>query len=241
MEHPYPVYLVLKDKPVAVIGGGKVAERKIIGLLDTGAKITVVAPRITGGIRSLAGAGRLRLEQRSMVESDLAGKAVVFVATDSDELNRHVTSLARASGALVNCVDTPEVCDFFVPAFFRRGSLSFAIATGGKIPALAKRIREKLQSIFGEEYAEYVEVLALGRRKIIEALPEGDAKKRELIEKLIDGDLLSLLKEGKKTEALDFVEDFLQENRERQKPANSKDVNRRDVCGSSREHKASQR
>jgi precorrin-2 dehydrogenase/sirohydrochlorin ferrochelatase len=218
MKEPYPIYLVLKDKPVVVIGGGNVAERKILGLLDTGAKITVIAPRVTDRIKSLVSEGRLRLEQRSTRERDLAGQPVVFVATDSDEINRRVSSLARGCGALVNCVDTPEECDFFVPSFFRRGSLSFAISTGGRIPALAKRMREKLQGIFGEEYAEYVELLAMGRERIIEATPHSYRKKKELIEKLIDTDLISLLREGKKKEAVDLVEGFLQEHYKRPKP-----------------------
>jgi len=218
MKEPYPIYLVLKDKPIAVIGGGKVAERKIIGLLDTGAKITVIAPKVTHRIRSLACEGKLRLEQRAMIKSDLVGKAVVFVATDSDEGNRRFSSLARESGALVNCVDTPEACDFFVPSSFRRGSLSFAISTGGRIPALAKRMREKLQGIFGEEYAEYVELLAMGRKRIIEQPPKGYRNKKELIEQLIDIDLLPLLKEGKKMEALDLVEDVLRQNHKCHKP-----------------------
>jgi len=222
MKEPYPIYLILNDKPVAVIGGGNIAERKIIGLLDTGAKITVIAPSVTDRIRLLVSEGRLRLEQRCMIDSDLDGKLVVFVATDSDEVNRRVSSLARGSGALVNCVDTPEECDFFVPSFFRRGSLSFAISTGGKIPALAKRIREKLQRIFGEEYAEYVEVLAMGRERIIEATPSGSQQKKERIEKLLDADVLSLLREGKKKEATGLVEDFLQQNHECHKPKNNK-------------------
>jgi len=222
MKEPYPIYLILKDKPVAVVGGGNVAERKILGLLDTGAKITVIAPRVTDRIMALDREGRLRLEQRNMVDNDLDGKPLVFVATDSDEVNRRVSSLARGSGALVNCVDTPEECDFFVPSFFRRGSLSFAISTGGKIPALAKRIREKLQRIFGEEYGEYVEVLAMGRAKIIEATLNGSQQKKELIEKLMDAGLLSLLREGKKKEAVGLVEDFLRQNHEGHKPKNNK-------------------
>ena len=181
VKEPYPVYLVLKDRSVLVIGGGNVAERKIVGLLDTGAQITVIAPRVTARIKSFAADGALDLRLRGMVESDLDGKPVVFVATDSDALNRRAASLARRKGALVNCVDTPAACDFFVPSFFRRGSLSIAVSTGGKIPALAKRMREKLQGLFGEEYAEYVEVLAKGREKILEANPESPLKKKELV------------------------------------------------------------
>jgi len=87
---------------------------------------------------------------------------------------------------------------------------------------LAKRIREKLQRIFGEEYGEYVEVLAMGRAKIIEATLNGSQQKKELIEKLMDAGLLSLLREGKKKEAVGLVEDFLRQNHEGHKPKNNK-------------------
>jgi len=138
MKEPYPIYLILKDKPVAVVGGGNVAERKILGLLDTGAKITVIAPRVTDRIRALDREGRLRLEQRNMVDNDLDGKPLVFVATDSDEVNRRVSSLARGSGALVNCVDTPEECDFFVPSFFSSREPFLCYIYGWKNPCLGK-------------------------------------------------------------------------------------------------------
>lgn len=223
MKEPYPIYLVLKDKSVAVIGGGKIAERKIIGLLDTGATITVIAPGVTKRIRALVREGRIQLELRNMIESDLDGKPVVFAATDSDEINRCVCSLARERGALVNCVDTPEECDFFVPSFFRRGSLSFAISTGGKVPGLAKKIRKKLQRIFGEEYAAYVELLAMGRERIMKANPNCYHKKKQLIEKLIDADLLSLLRDGKQREALGLVEDVLQQNHKSHTPKNKQE------------------
>jgi len=212
MNELYPIFLILKDRPVAVIGGGKVAERKIMSLLDTGAKITVIAPEVTEKIKSLADQKRLFYQPRNFIEEDIEGKFMVFISTDSAEVNRRISRLAREKGILVNCVDTPEACVFFVPSFFRRGSLTFALSTGGKIPALAKKIRRELQLSYGEVFAEYLELLAEARKKIIKEFPLESKKKKELIEKLLNSNLLALLKAGKKDEAIRFIKDFLQKN-----------------------------
>jgi precorrin-2 dehydrogenase/sirohydrochlorin ferrochelatase len=212
MNELYPIFLILKDRPVAVIGGGKVAERKIMSLLDTGAKITVIAPEVTEKIKSLVEQKRLFYQPRSFIEEDIEEKFMVFISTDSAEVNRRISRLARKKGILVNCVDTPEECDFFVPSFFRRGSLTFALSTGGKIPALAKKIRGELQLSYGEVFAEYIELLAEARKKIIKECPLKSKKKKELMEKLMNSNLLALLKAGKKDEAIKFIRDFLQKN-----------------------------
>ena len=160
MNEPYPINLILKNKQVTVIGGGKVAERKITSLIDTGAKITVIAPEATEKIKSLAEGKRLVFKQKNFSDDDIEGSFLVFVSTDSNEVNHRVSRVAREKGILVNCVDTPEECAFFVPSFFRRGSLTLAVSTGGKIPALAKKISRELQISYGEVFAEYVDLIA---------------------------------------------------------------------------------
>ncbi|MBW1679461.1 MAG: bifunctional precorrin-2 dehydrogenase/sirohydrochlorin ferrochelatase, partial [Deltaproteobacteria bacterium] len=201
MNEPYPINLILKNKPVTVIGGGEVAERKITSLIDTGAKITVVAPEATEKIKSLAEGKRLVFKQKNFSDDDIEGSFLVFVSTDSNEVNHRVSRVAREKGVLVNCVDTPEECDFFVPSFFRRGSLALAVSTGGKIPALAKKISRELQISYGEVFAEYVDLLAAAREKIKKEVSLNSQQRKELIENLIDSNLLELLKQGKKQEA----------------------------------------
>ncbi|MFH0812593.1 MAG: bifunctional precorrin-2 dehydrogenase/sirohydrochlorin ferrochelatase [Pseudomonadota bacterium] len=212
MNEPYPISLILKDRRVAVIGGGEVAERKIMSLLDTGAKITVIAPEVTNTIKSLAEEKRLCLKQRDFAESDGEGSFLVFVATNSNKLNRKVSRMARGKGFWVNCVDVPEECDFYVPSFFRRGSLTLAVSTAGKIPALAKKVNRELQRAFGEVFAEYVDLLAKVRENIIKERSFDSQKKKELLEALMGSRLLDLLKEGKRQEALTVIRDFLKEN-----------------------------
>jgi len=212
MIEPYPLNLLLKNRAIAVIGGGKVAERKISGLLDTGAAITVIAPTVTQKIKSLAAKKRIVLKLRNFVNNDLKGKLLVFVATNSDNVNKQVAHSARKKGILVNCVDNPQECEFFVPSFFRRGSLLLTVSTGGKIPALSKKIRRDIEVSYGAVFTEYVKLLAKVRGKIYQKNSLGFQQKKDLIEKLVDSNILSLLKKGKKKEAAMFIKKFLQKN-----------------------------
>ena len=212
MTEPYSINIILKNRPVAVIGGGKVAERKILGLLDTGARITVIAPAVTGKIKTWAGQKKVILKAKDFEEKDLKGKTLVFAATDSDEVNKQVARRARKQGVLVNCVDKPKECDFFVPSFFRRGSLLVTVSTGGKVPALAKGVRGEIEVSFDEVFADYVEMLSQARESIYQNSALDTKKKMEVIEKLLESKLLSLLKKGKKREAKKFLKEFLQEH-----------------------------
>jgi len=209
MIEPYPLNLLLNNRAVAVIGGGGVAERKVLSLLDTGAKITVIAPKATKRIKSLAAKKKIVLNLRNFVHDDLKGKLLIFAATNSDEVNKQVARLAQKRGILVNCVDDPEECDFFVPSFFRRGSFVLALSTGGKVPALSKKIRRDIELSYGAIFAEYVKLLAKARSTIYRKASLSFQKKRDLIEKLIESDILSLLKKGKKKEASKLIQEFL--------------------------------
>jgi precorrin-2 dehydrogenase/sirohydrochlorin ferrochelatase len=209
MIEPYPLNLLLNNRAVAVIGGGGVAERKVLSLLDTGAKITVIAPKATKKIKSLAAKKKVVLNLRDFVHDDLKRKLLIFAATNSDEVNKHVAHAARKKGILVNCVDDPKACDFFVPSFFRRGSFVLAISTGGKVPALSKKIRRDIELSYGAIFAEYVKLLAKARGTIYRKASLSFQKKKDLIEKLIESDILSLLKKGKKKEASKLTQEFL--------------------------------
>lgn len=212
MIEPYPLNLLLNKRGVAVIGGGKIAERKVLSLLGTGAKIIVIAPKATQKIKLLATKKRIVLKLRDFVNNDLQGKLLVFAATDSDEVNKQVARLAQKKGILVNCVDNPQECDFFVPSFFRRGSFLLAISTGGKVPALSKKIRRDIESSYGAVFAEYVTLLANVREKVYQESSLSFTQKKYLIAKLIESNVLSLLKKGKKKEAAKFIQEFLQKN-----------------------------
>ena len=209
MSEPYPLSLVLQNQSVAVIGGGTVAERKVLSLLDTGAKLTVIAPKATDTIKDLAKKKKLTLFRREVIDEDISGKLLVFVATNSDEVNRWVSQVARKQGILVNCVDTPEECSFYVPSFFRRGSLTLSISTGGNIPALAKKLRKELQVTYDELYGDFVTLLAQGRKRLLNNKTLNEEQRKKILNELIDSDLFTLVREGRTKEAPHYVNDFI--------------------------------
>jgi siroheme synthase-like protein len=181
----HPIFLDLRDRPVVVIGGGRVGERKIEALIEAGAHVTVISPEVTARIRRWAEAGRVRLEQRPYQAGDLRGARVAYVAIGDPEANRAAREEADAEGVWLNVADEPALCDFFAPAVVRRGHLTVAISTGGTSPALAARLRKKLERDLGPEYADILEKLAdLRARGRAERRPLSAV--RDEIEHLID-------------------------------------------------------
>lgn len=147
----------LEGRKCLVVGGGKVAQEKIAGLLAHGAKITVVSPAVTSSIQKWAQTGALIWKQRRFTARDITGAFLVIAATNSPAVNSVVFQASRRNRALCNAVDDPENCDFFYPAVARRGPLQIAISTNGQSPAAAARLRRKIEKQFGPEWGEWVE------------------------------------------------------------------------------------
>jgi len=142
---PYPVVLDLGGRPVLVVGGGAVAERKVEGLRAACASITVVSPRVSARLAKMADDGDIRVRLRSYRRSDLRGVAIVFAATDDRNVNAAVAADSRRRRIWVNAADDPDHCDFILPSVLRRGSLLVSVTTGGRSPALARIVREELE------------------------------------------------------------------------------------------------
>ncbi len=137
----YPIFLSVKDKRVVVAGAGRVALRKVRGLLEAGACVTVVAPRALPEFDLLP----VRVVRRKVRASDLNGALLVFAATNDRRANRAVGAAAAKRGILANVADAPEECDFLTPARVARGKLQIAVSTGGDNPRLAAALRKKLE------------------------------------------------------------------------------------------------
>jgi len=163
----FPMFMKLAGKQCLVVGAGKVGEPKIGGLIDTGARIHVVAITASDQVREWADAGKIELELRAFSPSDLDGKFLAVVATASRSLNELVYREAQQRGVLCNVVDVPELCDFFYPAVVRRGDLQIAISTAGQSPSLAQKLRQQLERQFGEGYTAWVEQLGATRRLVL--------------------------------------------------------------------------
>jgi precorrin-2 dehydrogenase/sirohydrochlorin ferrochelatase len=142
----YPVFLSLAGRKAVVVGGGRVAERKVLSLLDADADVTVVSPALTPRLLKEKTGGRIAHIARSYRTGDARGAFLVVAATESADVN---TKVAGDATSLVNVVDVPSLCSFIAPSIVKRGPLQLAISTGGVSPALAKSIRRELEKIYG--------------------------------------------------------------------------------------------
>ncbi len=167
----YPAFLDLRGKLVVVIGGGEVALRKAESLLAAGAVVKVVAPNLHAEIEELAFQETISVERREYCPGDLEGAMLAIAAASDPEVNRRVTEEAAERGLFLNVVDTPSSSSFIVPSVMRRGELTLAISTGGLSPALAKRIREKLEETLVPEYGAFLRLLGGMRARIRRELP----------------------------------------------------------------------
>jgi precorrin-2 dehydrogenase/sirohydrochlorin ferrochelatase len=193
----YPVHLNIKNRNCLLVGGGAVGTRKVNTLLECGARVTVVSPDPTPQLTNLASEGSITLKKRAYRSDDLTGIFLVIGATDDESLNRQVSKDAERAHTLCNIADRPEVCNFILPSIVRRGDLVITISTSGKSPALAKQLRQKLETQFGKEYAEFLLLLGAIRKKLLSQAHEPEAHKG-LFNKLIDSNILNLIHEGKK-------------------------------------------
>jgi len=155
----FPVFLNLKDKLCIVVGGGKVAERKVENLLTAQAKVKVISPEVTLKLKKLAEEGKIEWEKRIYKKGDLNSAWLVIAATNNPEIQKEIFKEAEEKRIFCNVVDVPELCSFIVPSTIRRGLLTIAISTSGVSPAVARRLRETLEQIIGEEYTLYLKLM----------------------------------------------------------------------------------
>lgn len=162
----WPVALDVTRRPVVVIGSARAADAKIRGLLDAQAWVVVIAPRLTPQVREWADAGELVAHLRDAAPEDLEGAVLVMAASPDRELNREVTQWARSLGVLVNCLDDRNHCDCLAMARVQMGSLTVAVSTGGRAPALARYVRERLETLIDPAWADLVERAADVRERV---------------------------------------------------------------------------
>ncbi len=191
----YPAFLDLRGKKVLVVGGGLVAQRKIDTLLECEAAVSVVAKDLTPVLKRYVEEGRVRFSGTEFEDVHMQGARLVIAATDDQDLNRRVSLLARENGVLVNAVDQPPDCTFIVPSILRRGDLVIAVSTSGKSPALARRLRERLDRMFGPEYEPYLLLLGRLRDEILAgSLPS--VERAEVFRSLVHSDLPDWIRIG---------------------------------------------
>jgi precorrin-2 dehydrogenase/sirohydrochlorin ferrochelatase len=189
MSNLFSMFLKLEGKRCLVVGAGKVGEPKIASLIDTGARIHVVAQEAAAAVHAWARVGKITLELRAFSAKDLDGTFLAVVATASPALNESIYRETQRRGVLCNVVDVPQFCDFYYPAVVRRGDLQIAVSTGGQSPSLAQKIRQQLERQFGPAYEPWVAELG-ETRKLVLASDLSSERKRELLHSLASREAL---------------------------------------------------
>lgn len=190
----YPVMLNVRGKSCLVVGGGGVALRKVHGLLNQGARVTLVAPQANDALMVLSMERKLTYRQRDYRPGEAKSYTLVFAATDDRAINRRVFEDAEQHGVWANVADDPELCSFHLPARIQRGPLQLAIASGGEAPFAVRRLRQLLEKRFGEEWAEWVEAAARFRDQVRDlglSASELEAKFDDFFESTVDTDDLT--------------------------------------------------
>jgi precorrin-2 dehydrogenase/sirohydrochlorin ferrochelatase len=191
----YPAFLDLQGANCLVVGGGQVGERKVKTLLACGAEVRLVSPELTPGLEEDVRRGRVRLLAAEFAPCQLEGVFLVIGATDDSEVNRLISAEARSRNLLCNIVDRPWECNFILPSVLSRGDLTVAVSTGGRSPALAKKIRQDLENLFPDSYVNYLELLGRIREYVLSRGGPQEENQR-IFEELVHSPLLEWLQQG---------------------------------------------
>jgi siroheme synthase-like protein len=197
MPFGYPVFLELHGRRAVVVGRGAVAEGKVEGLLAAGSQVAVVADGPAETLVALEELEGVTIERRAFRVEDLDDVDICVAWSSSAEERDTIAREARARGVLVNVMDDVPNCDFAAPAVVRRGDLVIAISTGGRSPALAKRLREELSKRFGPEWEEVLRLLGEVRAETLTALPDLPERSRRWSRALDLDEAEELMREGR--------------------------------------------
>lgn len=201
MPFRYPISLELAGRSCVVIGGGQVAEHKVGPLLEAGAAVTVIAKDFSDGLEELARRCEVKLRRKSYSPGDLEGAFLAVAATDDSSVNAAIFEEAEDRRVLLNAVDDPTYCHFAVPSIVKQADFMIAISTGGKAPALSKRLRQSLARQFGPEYGVLVELLGEVREELLPGREvDFDTWAGRWAEALGE-DLIGLIRQGRLDEA----------------------------------------
>jgi precorrin-2 dehydrogenase/sirohydrochlorin ferrochelatase len=192
MTNYYPAFINLCGKNCVVVGGGKVAERKIAGLLGAGANVTVISPVITDAIEKHKKNGKIKHIKRDYKKGDLKSAFLVIAATSDEGINSRVSGDAPF---LVNVVDRPGLANFIVPSVVSRGPMTIAISTSGASPAMAKAVRKELELLYNKDFGQFLAFLKQLRKKAMRDIP--DNKKRErVLKEVASKEILNILRKN---------------------------------------------
>jgi len=176
----FPIFLNLAGKRAVVIGAGAVAARKVVSLLEAGARVTVVAEHIDDAIKAKCSQPNAEIIEAKYSKDYLVGATLAFAATNDAKANEQIYKDCQQLEVLCNIVDNPTLCDFFTPAVVKRDDLQIAISTNGNFPAYAGHLRQKLEEIITSEHGRFVMELEKIREKVLADISDENKKKTVL-------------------------------------------------------------
>ncbi len=209
----YPLLMNVEGKECLVVGAGAVAARKARSLLECGAAVTVIGENPVPSLEKLEGRG-VKIRRRKYRRSDMKRYALVFGATDDVETNRRLSRESRRLGLPVNIADDPAQSTFILPAVYRRGDLTISVSTAGRSPAAARAVKEDLGRRYGADYAALVELLGDHREMMMESVT-GHRRRAALWKRILDDDLLDVVRERGRKEAACRVRDCIRRESEK--------------------------
>ena len=196
----FPLFLDARSLRCLIVGAGEVAARKLELIMKTPAHITVVAPWACDTVKRLAKNEKVTLIEREFIDSDLADKDMVFIATDKSETNQAIHDLAREQKVLVNVVDNTPLCQFITPSIVDRSPIIIAMSSGGVAPVLLRYLRQKLETVLPANLSKLGAFSEKFREKVKQTL-NGVTARRYFWEDVLDGDIAEMVEKGQDSKA----------------------------------------
>jgi len=199
----YPVNLLVRGRRCVVVGGGRIAARKIDALLEAGAVVHVVAPELVEDLRAARDEGRITVAERPFEATDLDGAWLATAATSTAAVNRAVFEAGEARRVWVNAADDPSNCSFTLMSVVRQGDLVVTVGTGGRSPALATYLKDHVAQEMGPEWAALLELLSEAREELRAG---GTSSETVDWRRALDSGMLELIRGGRTAEAKELLQ-----------------------------------
>ena len=206
----YPVLINLSKFPCLVVGGGNVALRKVLSLLEFGAKVTVISPVISKALKELHYQRKINLIKKVYSEKFIKDFKIIFSATDNPDTNNKIRYDCTKNGILLNAADNPPLCDFILPANVKRGNLTISISSQGKAPFYTKKIKELIDIYISPSYEQILNLAGIFRKEIL-SNRKNTLSKNNAFKKFTETDWESILKMSGNNSAKKYLKRILKE------------------------------
>ncbi len=208
----YPILISLDKLPCLVVGGGDVAERKVLSLMQFRGDITVISPRVSKLINDLFEKGEINLIKQRYSKDIIKPFKIVFCATNNAKINKKVHDDCKGEGILINVADNPPLCDFILPANIKRGDLTVSISSQGNAPFYTKEVKKKLNGLISPVYEDIINLAGEFRRRLLKDKRVTSTRdKTKMFRKFTSKNWEKVLTENGKTNPHHYIKKILNE------------------------------